>query len=272
MFRRFLDAADYWLGYSDDSSAGSYDPARECCVVIANNPANAADVPGAGDGEVPPALGLDRAWPRGQAPLRPQRRGGPTSTRSWPRLASSRPSWRKSTAQCGCFAPPSRGKPPGAANARANWAGKPVTASTPTSTSTTRIRPHERAKSSLPPRRCCGPYPPLRHPRRGTCTARRRHSSSKRPSSRPRARRPTSVSRGAHGTMGRARSRALGPRRWRGRVPRQPGAHVGQGTAPRHARASARRRRPQRHQRPTNEQGGGTGGSRLPPSTGWTLR
>jgi hypothetical protein len=57
MFRRFLDAADYWFGYSDDSSAGSYDHARECCVVIANDPANAADVVGAGDGEVPPALG-----------------------------------------------------------------------------------------------------------------------------------------------------------------------------------------------------------------------
>jgi hypothetical protein len=26
MFRRFLDATDYWFGYSDDSSAGSYDP------------------------------------------------------------------------------------------------------------------------------------------------------------------------------------------------------------------------------------------------------
>jgi hypothetical protein len=57
MFRQFLDAADYWFGYSDDSSAGSYDPARECCVVIANDPANAANVAGAGDGEVPPALG-----------------------------------------------------------------------------------------------------------------------------------------------------------------------------------------------------------------------
>jgi hypothetical protein len=57
MFRRFLDAANYWFGYSDDSSAGSYDPARECCVVIANNPANAANTEGAGDGEVPPALG-----------------------------------------------------------------------------------------------------------------------------------------------------------------------------------------------------------------------
>jgi hypothetical protein len=57
MFRWFLDAADYWFDYSDDSSAGSYDPVWECCVVIANDLANAADVPGAGNGEVPPALG-----------------------------------------------------------------------------------------------------------------------------------------------------------------------------------------------------------------------
>jgi hypothetical protein len=57
MFRRFLDATDYWFGYSDDSSAGSYDPARESCVVIANDPANASGAAGAGDGEVPPALG-----------------------------------------------------------------------------------------------------------------------------------------------------------------------------------------------------------------------
>jgi hypothetical protein len=57
MFKRFLDAADYWFGYSDDSSAGSYDPAQGCCVVITNELANAADATGAGDGEVPPALG-----------------------------------------------------------------------------------------------------------------------------------------------------------------------------------------------------------------------
>jgi hypothetical protein len=57
MFRRFLDATDYWFGYSDNSSVGSYDPARECCVVIANDSANAADEAGADDGEVPPALG-----------------------------------------------------------------------------------------------------------------------------------------------------------------------------------------------------------------------
>jgi hypothetical protein len=58
MFRRFLDATDYWFGCSDDSSTGSYDPARECCVVITNDPANATGAAGAGDGEVTPALGI----------------------------------------------------------------------------------------------------------------------------------------------------------------------------------------------------------------------
>jgi hypothetical protein len=58
MFRRFLDATDYWFGCSDDSSTGSYDPARECCVVIANDLANATGVVGASDGEVTPAPGI----------------------------------------------------------------------------------------------------------------------------------------------------------------------------------------------------------------------
>jgi hypothetical protein len=86
MFWRFLDATDYWFGYSDDSSTGSYDPARECCVVITNDQANAANTVEAGDGEVPPAWELDRAWPRGQAPLpltteegRHQRAAGPST-------------------------------------------------------------------------------------------------------------------------------------------------------------------------------------------------
>jgi hypothetical protein len=37
MFQRFLDAVDYWFGYSDNSSAGSYDPAREYFVVVTND-------------------------------------------------------------------------------------------------------------------------------------------------------------------------------------------------------------------------------------------
>jgi hypothetical protein len=58
MFRRFLDATDYWFDCSDNSSTRSYDPARECCVVIANDPANATGAAGAGDGEVTPAPGI----------------------------------------------------------------------------------------------------------------------------------------------------------------------------------------------------------------------
>jgi hypothetical protein len=46
MFRRFLDATDYWFGCSNDSSTGSYDPA------------NATGAAGAGDGEVTPAPGI----------------------------------------------------------------------------------------------------------------------------------------------------------------------------------------------------------------------
>jgi hypothetical protein len=76
MFRRFLDATDYWFGYSDDSSTGSDDPARECCVVIANDPANATGTAGAVDGEVPPALGTTSrlaAGPSAPPPSSPPR-------------------------------------------------------------------------------------------------------------------------------------------------------------------------------------------------------
>jgi hypothetical protein len=52
-FQRVLDAADYWFGYSDDSSTGSYHPARECFVVVVNDQANGANTAGAGDGEAP---------------------------------------------------------------------------------------------------------------------------------------------------------------------------------------------------------------------------
>jgi hypothetical protein len=58
MFRHFLDATDYWFGCSDDSSTGSYDPARECCVIVTNDPANATGAAGVGDGEITPAPGI----------------------------------------------------------------------------------------------------------------------------------------------------------------------------------------------------------------------
>jgi outer membrane protein OmpA-like peptidoglycan-associated protein len=57
VIQRFLDATDYWFGYLDNSSAGSYDPARECFVVLANDQANTANVAETGDGEVPPGPG-----------------------------------------------------------------------------------------------------------------------------------------------------------------------------------------------------------------------
>jgi hypothetical protein len=82
MFQWFLDAADYWFGYSDNSSAGSYDPARECFVVLANNQASAASTAEAGDGEVPPVPGTGPHQGAGPNAPPPHRRGVPTSTRS----------------------------------------------------------------------------------------------------------------------------------------------------------------------------------------------
>jgi hypothetical protein len=61
--------------------------------------------------------------------------------------------------------------------------------------------PPRGATSSSQPRHCCEPCQLLQHPRHGTCTARRRRSSNKRPCNRPRARHPTFVSRGTCGTM-----------------------------------------------------------------------
>jgi hypothetical protein len=59
MFQRYLNAADYWFGCSDDSSAGSYDPARECFVVVVDDQADDTNVAGAGDGEAPQNTGTD---------------------------------------------------------------------------------------------------------------------------------------------------------------------------------------------------------------------
>jgi hypothetical protein len=82
MFQRFLDAADYWFGYFDGSGAGSYDPARECFVVVTNDQTNAANAAGAGDGEVPLNLGTGPLQGSRPSAPPPHRRGVPTSTRS----------------------------------------------------------------------------------------------------------------------------------------------------------------------------------------------
>jgi hypothetical protein len=53
MFQRFLDATNYWFCYSDDTSVGSYDPERECFVVVVDDQADGTNEAGAGDGEGP---------------------------------------------------------------------------------------------------------------------------------------------------------------------------------------------------------------------------
>jgi hypothetical protein len=53
MFQRFLNTADYWFGYSDDSSARSYDPVRKCFVVVVDDQADGVNRVGAGDGDAP---------------------------------------------------------------------------------------------------------------------------------------------------------------------------------------------------------------------------
>jgi hypothetical protein len=106
MFRRFLDATDYWFGYSNNSNAGSYDPARECSVVLANDQANTANVAEAGDGEVPLGPGTGPHQGAGSSAPPPHRQGGPTSTHSWLKRVSSKPSLHRNIVRCGYFAPP----------------------------------------------------------------------------------------------------------------------------------------------------------------------
>jgi hypothetical protein len=106
IFQRFLDAVNYWFGYSDNSSAGSYDPAWECFVVVTSDQENVVNTAGAGDEEAPRNPGAGLFHGAGPSAPRPRHLGVLTSTRSWPKRMSSRPNSRRSTAQCGYFAPP----------------------------------------------------------------------------------------------------------------------------------------------------------------------
>jgi hypothetical protein len=63
---------DYWFCFSDDSSAGSYDPARECFMVTIGDLVDDTNVEGAGDGE-------DPLNPRTSAPRNPRPSAPPTS-------------------------------------------------------------------------------------------------------------------------------------------------------------------------------------------------
>jgi hypothetical protein len=81
MFQWLLDAADYWFGYSDDSSAGSYDPARECFVVVVDDQANNANA-GTGDGEAPQGQRTGLLQGAGPSAPPPCQQGAPTSMHS----------------------------------------------------------------------------------------------------------------------------------------------------------------------------------------------
>jgi hypothetical protein len=129
---------------------------------------------------------------RGQERVPPHHRGEPTSTRNWLKHTNSKPSLRRSTTRCGCFEPPSSGKP--LRGERARELGKQARECINVD--------FDVDNPNMPPRHCCGPCLLPQHPRRGTCTARRKHSLSKRPYSRPRAWRPAFANRGARRTTG----------------------------------------------------------------------
>jgi hypothetical protein len=57
MFRRFLDAADYWFVYSDTSITEGYDPARERFTVGIGDVVDGMNAMGTGDGEGPRTRG-----------------------------------------------------------------------------------------------------------------------------------------------------------------------------------------------------------------------
>jgi hypothetical protein len=60
MFQWFLDAADYWFNCSDDSSAESYDPARECFMVAIGDLVDSTGATGLATGR-PTEFGNERA-------------------------------------------------------------------------------------------------------------------------------------------------------------------------------------------------------------------
>jgi hypothetical protein len=57
LFQWFVDAVDYWFGYSDTSSVESYDPARKRFMVDIGDMVDGMNAMGAGDGEDPRTRG-----------------------------------------------------------------------------------------------------------------------------------------------------------------------------------------------------------------------
>jgi hypothetical protein len=76
MFRRLLDATNYWFGYSDNSSAGSYDPRRSASSCLPTTKRMPRTWQKSATERFPPSWELDRTRVQGQARLPPHRRGG----------------------------------------------------------------------------------------------------------------------------------------------------------------------------------------------------
>jgi hypothetical protein len=144
MFQRFLDAANYCFGYSDDSSARIYNPVGECFVVVIDDQADGANAAGAGDGEAPRNPGI--SIPQNPGPSAP-----PTSpvrgTDINAQLAQARELEAKLAEEYRAVRL-LRASIAEEASVRASWASRPVSALTPTSMSTTRTSPRERARGS----------------------------------------------------------------------------------------------------------------------------
>jgi hypothetical protein len=148
-------------------------------VVVVDNQDDGTNVAGAGNGEAPQNPGAGVPQNPGPSTPPPRRQEAPTSMRNWLKRVSSRLSSQR----------------------------RPASTSMPTSTSTIQTHLCVRVRSSSQPRRYYGPCPLPRRPRRETCTARRRRSSSKRPCNMPEARRPAYASRVAPGMTAARRAK-----------------------------------------------------------------
>jgi hypothetical protein len=199
MFKHFLDATDYWFGCSDDSSTGR-DPAWECCVIIANDPANATGVAGAGDGEVTPAPGI--------APRLAAGPSTPAGADIDAQLAQARELEAKLAEEYRTVRL-LRASMAGEASARGERARElGIQARDRINTDFNVDDPDTPPRASqklIASATLLRAMPAPSTPRRGTCTVRCRRSSSKRPSSRPRARRLASTSKETRGEMGARR-------------------------------------------------------------------
>jgi hypothetical protein len=273
MFRRFLDATDYRFGCFDDSSTGSYDPARECCVIISNDPANATGTAGTGDGEVTPALGTASRLAAGPSAPAPS---PPTGADINAQLAQARELEARLAEEYRTVR-----------LLRASMAGEASVRGERVRELGIQARDRINADFNVdnpdtPPRasqKLIAAATLLRAmPAPSTPEARNLHREAQALIEQAVVRQAeSSVSRnrqqgGRMGRWGRAGARTLSARGWSDGAPRQPWTHAGQRTAPRYARASTGRQRPQRHQRSADEQSRCASGSRLPPPTGWTLR